>query len=44
MITSRFTDKHRQLASDAGVNAFLTKPYSEDLLLNTMDGLLRSAA
>jgi chemotaxis protein histidine kinase CheA len=44
MITSRFTDKHRQLANDAGVNAFLTKPYSEDLLLNTMDGLLRSAA
>lgn len=44
MITSRFTDKHRQLASDAGVNAFLTKPYSEDLLLNTMDGLLRTAA
>ncbi|RZI83068.1 MAG: hybrid sensor histidine kinase/response regulator [Rubrivivax sp.] len=44
MITSRFTDKHRQLATDAGVNAFLTKPYSEDLLLNTMDGLLRSAA
>lgn len=44
MITSRFTDKHRQLADDAGVNAFLTKPYSEDLLLNTIDGLLRSAA
>lgn len=44
MITSRFTDKHRQLANDAGVNAFLTKPYSEDLLLNTIDGLLRSAA
>lgn len=44
MITSRFTDKHRQLANDAGVSAFLTKPYSEDLLLNTIDGLLRSAA
>jgi chemotaxis protein histidine kinase CheA len=44
MITSRFTDKHRQLATDAGVNAFLTKPYSEDLLLNTMDGLLTAAA
>jgi chemotaxis protein histidine kinase CheA len=44
MITSRFTDKHRQLADDAGVNAFLTKPYSEDLLLHTIDGLLRSAA
>jgi chemosensory pili system protein ChpA (sensor histidine kinase/response regulator) len=44
MITSRFTDKHRQLASDAGVDAFLTKPYSEDLLLHTMDDLLRRAA
>jgi len=44
MITSRFTDKHRQLADDAGVNAFLTKPYSEDLLLTTIDSLLRSAA
>jgi len=32
------------LATDAGVNAFLTKPYSEDLLLNTMDGLLTAAA
>jgi chemotaxis protein histidine kinase CheA len=40
MITSRFTDKHQQLAVEAGVDAFLTKPYSEDHLLGVMEGLL----
>jgi CheY-like chemotaxis protein len=40
MITSRFTEKHRRLALEAGVSAFLTKPYSEDQLLSTMEGLL----
>jgi DNA-binding response OmpR family regulator len=44
MITSRFTDKHRKLAEEAGVNAFLTKPYSEEHLLSTMERLLREAA
>jgi chemotaxis protein histidine kinase CheA len=44
MITSRFTDKHRQLAQDAGVDAFLTKPYTEEHLLSTMESLLRRAA
>ncbi len=32
MITSRNTEKHRRLASEAGVNQFLSKPYSEDEL------------
>jgi chemotaxis protein histidine kinase CheA/ActR/RegA family two-component response regulator len=32
MITSRNTEKHRRLASEAGVNQFLPKPYSEDEL------------
>jgi chemosensory pili system protein ChpA (sensor histidine kinase/response regulator) len=32
MITSRSSDKHRQLALDAGVDVFLTKPYTEDAL------------
>ena len=32
MITSRSTEKHRQLALSAGVDAFLVKPYSEDEL------------
>ena len=40
MITSRFTDKHQQLAMEAGVDAFLTKPYSEDQLLAVMERLL----
>jgi chemotaxis protein histidine kinase CheA/ActR/RegA family two-component response regulator len=33
MITSRASDKHRDLAYDAGVSVFLTKPYSDVELL-----------
>ncbi|KOR29512.1 hypothetical protein TI05_15095, partial [Achromatium sp. WMS3] len=33
MITSRSTSKHRQQASVAGVNAYLTKPFMDDELL-----------
>jgi chemotaxis protein histidine kinase CheA/ActR/RegA family two-component response regulator len=44
MITSRFTDRHRALAQEAGVNAFLTKPYTEETLLNLVDELLTKAA
>jgi CheY-like chemotaxis protein len=40
MITSRFTGRHQQLAREAGVDAFLTKPYSEDHLLGVVEGLL----
>jgi len=32
MITSRSSEKHRRLAMDAGVDVFLTKPYTEDAL------------
>lgn len=32
MLTSRSSDKHRSLALDAGVDVFLTKPYTEDVL------------
>ncbi len=32
MITSRASEKHRRLAIDAGVDVFLTKPYTEDEL------------
>lgn len=32
MITSRSSERHRALAMEAGVDAFLTKPYSEDEL------------
>jgi chemosensory pili system protein ChpA (sensor histidine kinase/response regulator) len=38
MITSRTADKHRRLAMEIGVNAYLGKPYQEDELL----GLIRS--
>lgn len=34
MITSRNTEKHRSLASAAGVNTYLNKPYSEEELLH----------
>ncbi len=33
MITSRSTEKHRQTAAASGVNVLLTKPFSEDELL-----------
>jgi chemosensory pili system protein ChpA (sensor histidine kinase/response regulator) len=33
MITSRTAEKHRNLAFDIGVNAYLGKPYQEDELL-----------
>jgi chemosensory pili system protein ChpA (sensor histidine kinase/response regulator) len=32
MITSRYSEKHRAMALDAGVDVFLTKPYTEDEL------------
>ncbi|MCL4746306.1 MAG: response regulator, partial [Burkholderiaceae bacterium] len=32
MITSRGSDKHREMAFAAGVDAFMTKPYTEDEL------------
>jgi CheY-like chemotaxis protein len=40
MITSRFTQRHRDIAQVAGVSAFLTKPFSEELLLGTVTQLL----
>ena len=33
MITSRSQDKHRELAQNAGVSAYITKPYNEGELL-----------
>jgi chemosensory pili system protein ChpA (sensor histidine kinase/response regulator) len=33
MITSRSTEKHRQQARAAGVDVYLTKPFSDDMLL-----------
>lgn len=34
MITSRSTEKHRQQGKAAGVDVYLTKPYSDDVLLD----------
>jgi chemosensory pili system protein ChpA (sensor histidine kinase/response regulator) len=33
MITSRMSEKHRKKAMDLGVSEYLTKPYTEDILL-----------
>jgi chemosensory pili system protein ChpA (sensor histidine kinase/response regulator) len=43
MITSRSTAKHRQQAASAGVNVYLTKPFSEDELLEQVAVLRRSS-
>lgn len=40
MVTSRSTEKHRKQASSAGVNVYLTKPFSEDDLLDHITKLL----
>jgi chemosensory pili system protein ChpA (sensor histidine kinase/response regulator) len=41
MITSRTAEKHRQVAFDLGVSAFLGKPYREDELLHHVRTLVR---
>ncbi|OQY54191.1 MAG: hypothetical protein B6247_12620 [Candidatus Parabeggiatoa sp. nov. 2] len=40
MITSRTTEKHRVQAKEAGVNAYLTKPYQDTELLALIDKAL----
>lgn len=39
MITSRSMDKHRQMADEAGVTRYVTKPYTDDDLLDELAGL-----
>jgi len=41
MITSRSTNKHRELAKRAGVNDYLTKPVGTDTLLESMETWLK---
>ncbi|WP_457668285.1 response regulator [Thiolapillus sp.] len=41
MLTSRSTPKHRQMAEVAGVDAYVTKPFDEADLLNTMQRLIQ---
>ncbi|HIE01803.1 MAG TPA: response regulator [Thiotrichaceae bacterium] len=43
MITSRTTEKHRDQAKNAGVNAYLTKPYQDTELLDLIDKALAGA-
>jgi CheY-like chemotaxis protein len=40
MVTSRSTDKHRGQAQTAGINDFITKPYSNQDLLDVVARLL----
>ena len=40
MITSRSTEKHREMADSAGVNAYLTKPFAEEELSENIQNLL----
>jgi chemosensory pili system protein ChpA (sensor histidine kinase/response regulator) len=40
MITSRTTQKHRQMSEDAGVNFYLVKPVQDDDLLTKIYGLI----
>jgi chemosensory pili system protein ChpA (sensor histidine kinase/response regulator) len=41
MITSRATEKHRKQAEAAGVTRFMTKPFTEDDLINSVRGLMQ---
>jgi len=40
MLTSRSGDKHRQLAMNLGATAYFSKPYNEQLLLQTLERLI----
>jgi len=40
MITSRAGEKHRKKAFDLGVNDYMSKPYQEDQLVETIGSLL----
>jgi chemotaxis protein histidine kinase CheA/CheY-like chemotaxis protein len=44
MITSRSMDKHRQLAIQAGVDEYVTKPYTDDRLLDAVAAILNAHA
>jgi len=44
MITSRTADKHRRMALELGVNAYLGKPYQDDELLTLINGYVKERA
>ncbi|MGF1486982.1 MAG: response regulator [Prochloraceae cyanobacterium] len=41
MLTSRGGNKYRQIASELGASAYLTKPYSETELISTLNEILK---
>jgi chemosensory pili system protein ChpA (sensor histidine kinase/response regulator) len=41
MITSRTTEKHREMARNAGVSEYLTKPYPEAELVDMISKVMR---
>jgi two-component system, chemotaxis family, sensor histidine kinase and response regulator PixL len=41
MLTSRSGDKHRQLAMRLGASAYFSKPYNEQMLLQTLESLMQ---
>lgn len=43
MITSRTSDRHRELAREAGVTTLLTKPYQDDALVQLVERLSKAA-
>ena len=44
MITSRSTQKHRKQAESAGVDAYMTKPFSEEQLLQRIENIQGNTA
>jgi two-component system, chemotaxis family, sensor histidine kinase and response regulator PixL len=42
MLTSRSSDKHRQIAANLGANAYFSKPYNEQVLLRTLAQLIET--
>ncbi|WP_193196327.1 hybrid sensor histidine kinase/response regulator [Nostoc sp. MG11] len=44
MLTSRSSNKHRQLAMQLGARAYFSKPYNEQELLRTMDEIICTVA
>jgi chemosensory pili system protein ChpA (sensor histidine kinase/response regulator) len=44
MLTSRSSDKHKQLAMQLGARAYFSKPYNEQELLRTLEELTGNIA
>lgn len=44
MLTSRSGEKHRKLAESLGASAYFSKPYNEQVLLRTLEQLVRLGA